>query len=830
MDIAPALIADLATRALTRQTTDGVTEMLADIARRSASHGCILWEVAGDASTPDRAGHIYVLTQWFPHDFYAIHNLPFTSVTGYSIQANEPTNVPDIDEDQRVYRGDSSFLADQGIRSFCSIPLQMQEGRRGALNVYRTSLGGFDAAEMSTLTFLASLMGPIYNALTERVSRTLLQDVSHVLSQTITLSSHAAEWRDEVRQTIQVVTEKTATATKSEEVSVFLRDDLPHSGHLARPTFSLISSTWRGEVRRTTYTADAADGLTGSVLASRKPFRFMDLAHFRRDIDGFHPEFPGLRWTDALAFEELVRQAADAGTKLPPMSFMAAPIVIGNELLGVVRCSMARSGCYYYTDRELQLLDSLAGALGLFLERARTQHLIQGENEAWKAVITSVGQLNHFVHSELLSKAPSEMKIFDEALQVMTAVIPGAEIMDVRLYDAKKKVLKFAHVRGKSWQEGSPAEIKRRLNRKFGVGSRKISSAGDLVMRNRQVYFVVDPPNDPYYSETFPGVTQMIIAPIMVHDTVYGVLDMRATGEVFPPHAAAVADLLGRQLGLYHFLASTIRELGETEVKLTKTLKKVERMKAEQEQAFEDLAHQLKTPIGYAHARAQVELSPKALANSDPKTAARMLAIRGHIGKLRRVTMSLRLLIDLARGEMPQPDLVPINRGQLIKLLIETAVDHESMNDPARPVRFQVNRDSFDLLDRIVIEGSWDLLEQAVNTLLDNAGKYSFGNTEVRIYGGTTTGGRFHISVSSEGLTLRGIDVGKAKIRRWRSDEAKDVTGEGTGIGLWVVDNIMKAQGGELVINSTGPDRRTDIKLVFPIKRGLVHVRYDRGR
>lgn len=53
--------------------------------------------------------------------------------------------------------------------------------------------------------------------------------------------------------------------------------------------------------------------------------------------------------------------------------------------------------------------------------------------------------------------------------------------------------------------------------------------------------------------------------------------------------------------------------------------------------------------------------------------------------------------------------------------------------------------------------------------------------------------------------------------RRWRSQDAVLTTGEGSGIGLWLVDHIMKAHRGHLVIIPTRPDNVTEVKLVFPL-------------
>jgi len=65
-------------------------------------------------------------------------------------------------------------------------------------------------------------------------------------------------------------------------------------------------------------------------------------------------------------------------------------------------------------------------------------------------------------------------------------------------------------------------------------------------------------------------------------------------------------------------------------------------------------------------------------------------------------------------------------------------------------------------------------------------------------------------------LPIRVDEVEKCKSREWRGDPAKYVTGEGSGIGLWAVNQIMRAHKGTLVIHPT-VDHITQIRLLFPV-------------
>jgi signal transduction histidine kinase len=122
----------------------------------------------------------------------------------------------------------------------------------------------------------------------------------------------------------------------------------------------------------------------------------------------------------------------------------------------------------------------------------------------------------------------------------------------------------------------------------------------------------------------------------------------------------------------------------------------------------------------------------------------------------------------------------------------------------------------FEVLRRYEVRVDNELLYQAINNVLDNAFKYSFPKTTVRITGGVTAAGRFHITVINEGIRLRAYEALHATERGWRSEDAESTTGEGEGLGLWIVDHIMKAHGGDILVLPTTAANQTEVKLVFP--------------
>jgi two-component system phosphate regulon sensor histidine kinase PhoR len=156
-----------------------------------------------------------------------------------------------------------------------------------------------------------------------------------------------------------------------------------------------------------------------------------------------------------------------------------------------------------------------------------------------------------------------------------------------------------------------------------------------------------------------------------------------------------------------------------------------------------------------------------------------------------------------------------LDEGKLRRLLIEAANDTQAQ-DPRRNLRFSVDRTGFDKLNTSGIVLDYGLLDQAVSNLLDNAAKYGQPGSIVRISVGTTSSQRFRVTVANvAGLEFKGEDLRHSTERGMRGEYAAVVTGEGAGIGLWLVHHLMQAQGGELGLQPTR-DGITEVSLYFP--------------
>lgn len=796
----------IAASALRYENLTDLTQILREIGEATGSFAVVLWELAPGVNpqAENEPGQLFVLADWLENgDHFASHTLPLRSLTGAAILGEATQVCSDASKDPTVHHL-SDFFAMYGIRSFVSIPLRFGDSQRGALNLYCVSKTPISNFDLATAEALAKVLPGIRIGLGEKSSLKMMGILNGIIqryeerSDRLQLST-ANEALGEMSRAI-------SEGFHSLEASIFLiqSDIEPRKARLQATTFLEY-------IRRQEYSIDAT-GLTSWVLKHRAPVRIFDLQFYDRDRHLIEARYPGLSGYKAARLLELTRAALKIkeGAALHPVSFLAVPILVGEDLVGVIRCSTLLGPPYYYSEQDEKLLTLVASQVGHFWNNWVHLGAIENENRSWLSLVTSLNELIRKVSSQ---EELEERAILRQFLRLAHDVIPGAEILDVRLLDAQANDLYVAVTEGEAWDENTLELTKKR----FPLDGK---SAGAWVFKHKKMRTMLDVDRDGIYDMTFPSVKSMVIAPISSGAEQYGVLDIRITNNLgIPPNAPAIAEALGQQLGLYLHLSRALRKVGAIERTLRQNVSRLEHAEAEREKVleiqtrvFEDLEHQLKLPILQAHSRLSVVL---ARGLPSDKVVSYLQAVRGLVRKAQRVIQGIGVFVTLAKEEDLKRHLNPLRKTPLIKLLIEICTDCIFLEGQSRRLHFHVQEDSFDVLDSVPVECDLDLLEQAAYDIIDNACKYSFNNQEIIVRGGLNADGCFYISVINKGLPLLPQDVQHATERGWRGPNALMATGQGSGIGCWFADQVMRAHGGSLNLFPTSSSKLTEVRLQF---------------
>jgi GAF domain-containing protein len=805
---------ELVQTALKQKELSGLIALLRLLCEEVSAYGCTIWEAAGSSQKDLQSsqGRVFVLAEWFEAGkSIIVHDMPIRqSASGWAIINSSTANISNIDEDPRVYSG--RVLKDVRLKTMCAIPLSL-DASKGSLCFYRNEYKPFTTAEVAWMEKAASLLPGLFHAIRSRASQLLIQWVSDKLNDSEPQSSNDLLSSEDMQGLLKTICSRVGGTFQCIETSIFMK---PIAGE--SDAFVLQATTWPkwSTFRKVTYEPKASEGLTGWVLEHRSPIKIFSLGDFERDRTAISRQYPGVIWNDSLDIKNSARRILklkpDEG--LQPLSFMAAPILRGKKVLGVIRCCTAKKAPYYFAEREVALLELIAAQLSRFWSNWLIRRAVQEENKMWQELVRYVGEWNDAVQKQVEQKVPDEKVIFGEALRELNHFIKGAEIVDVRLFNEEKNELSFAVTHGKAWHEGNESEISARVSTPLPIPAEPAAFPLALkVFQENKAHAILDANAQGYRSTTFPETKQIVGAPISVRSKKMGVLEMRNPSAIpFPQNILEVAKMLGQQLGLYSSLIDAVRDAREAEERI-RLQDKIRR------QTAQDLAHQLKGPIQQVHARIQ------SLVNQTPSNELadkRLLVIRGLIRKSERVTRSTSAFAELAQKgklELKPADFRRLTYDGLIKMLKEACADNFVLLEAYRKIRFDVDEGSFSVLKIMHLKVVDYLVEQAVNSLLDNAGKYSYPETRVRIFGGLTKAGRFHISVANTGHTIRSTEVHLCAQREWRGDYAELVTGEGSGIGLWFVDHVLKGHRGELIITPKNEQSQTQVSLIFPVEK-----------
>ena len=197
-----------------------------------------------------------------------------------------------------------------------------------------------------------------------------------------------------------------------------------------------------------------------------------------------------------------------------------------------------------------------------------------------------------------------------------------------------------------------------------------------------------------------------------------------------------------------------------------------------------NVSHELKTPIG------AMSLLAEAVTDfaDDPEAVARF---GGRMQKeSTRLTQLVTEIIDLSRvqdHEIPAaPEKVHVAR------VVEEAVDRARTVADGKNIELSVLHGG-----DWHIEGSYELLVNAVRNLIDNAIHYSNEGTRVGV-GAKLEDERVAIAVTDQGIGLSAEDTQRVFERFYRVDPARSRITGGTGLGLSIVKHIVATHGGDV--------------------------------
>jgi signal transduction histidine kinase/DNA-binding response OmpR family regulator len=301
------------------------------------------------------------------------------------------------------------------------------------------------------------------------------------------------------------------------------------------------------------------------------------------------------------------------------------------------------------------------------------------------------------------------------------------------------------------------------------------------VLREKRTVLIPDVAEDPEYMRIVATTRSEVAMPILSGEDVVAVLNVESE-EPRAFHRAQVITLetLADGIGIILRNAELYQALEQTNLKLVE----LDRLKSD---LVNVVAHDFRAPLsgvlGYAEL---LEWKPDAPIEERVENAQAIIRAATHMAALVDKTLrTTRLETGHFPFEFGVVDLSAVIHGLLSRL----------PGDPRHPLAVEVPEDPLPCwADR-------DRIAEVVENLVSNASKYSPDGGPIRI-AATVDGEMVTVAV-----TDRGIGIGSADLTRLfrpfsRVRTARTAEIEGSGLGLYICDRIVRGHGGRLWVES----------------------------
>lgn len=215
----------------------------------------------------------------------------------------------------------------------------------------------------------------------------------------------------------------------------------------------------------------------------------------------------------------------------------------------------------------------------------------------------------------------------------------------------------------------------------------------------------------------------------------------------------------------------------------------------QRQQAFLDaVTHEMKTPL----ASMRLFLETLGRHDVDPNRRREFLERMGEDVERLEHTVTQVLAAARAEGTVRRPRGGPVDLAAVLGESIEAIRERHGLAEEA----IRLERES-----PVTARGDPDELGVVFRNLLENAVKYSEPPVEVRVWLSYTGEDRVEVEIADRGIGIERRELRKIFKRFYRVGRDVQRHAAGLGLGLFIVGNLVRRQGGRVVARSEGSGR-----------------------
>lgn len=212
----------------------------------------------------------------------------------------------------------------------------------------------------------------------------------------------------------------------------------------------------------------------------------------------------------------------------------------------------------------------------------------------------------------------------------------------------------------------------------------------------------------------------------------------------------------------------------------------------QRQRAFLDaVTHEMKTPL------ASLRLYVDTLTRHDPEPERRRHFLALMQDDLARIDRTVDQVLAAARAEEPSRSVRRgrVRLGEILRECIREVQSRHALPDDSMQL---------DCPSDPSVRGDGAELGVVFRNLLENAVKYSDAPVEVRVRVAQVGADRVDVDISDRGIGIPVGELRKIFQRFYRVGRDMQRTAAGLGLGLFIVRNLVRRQGGRVVAKSEG--------------------------
>ena len=234
--------------------------------------------------------------------------------------------------------------------------------------------------------------------------------------------------------------------------------------------------------------------------------------------------------------------------------------------------------------------------------------------------------------------------------------------------------------------------------------------------------------------------------------------------------------------------SNEIGELGESFNKMADSLQQIENMRSS---FVANISHDLRTPMttitGFVQGILDGTISPE-------KQNQYLSIVLDETKRLSRLVTDLLDISKLEQGSFPL-EMREFDMNETIRLTIIKLEKRLEEKNIGLTVNFQS--------DSLRVIADKDSIQRVLTNLMDNALKFTDDGGFIDISTGLTDQSKAFISIQNSGIGIEEQDLKHIFDRFYKSDKSRSLDKNGTGLGLYIVKNIIKSHGETIWVEST---------------------------